>query len=327
MPKRTVVRHDHGTAVFSRAFPRSLVYARPKGIGAFADSIFRGGPVDLRNVYRPPSYAEIDRLVARAMRHIRALLKARGERRRLTAAERSTIRREVARSTHAWFAAPSFDAAHVLRMTEFAGVRARLLGNRFFLVQDGAILYSTPAYQAPFPECVPCKNDEEAERGARALGFGLDIMLEVFGLVFGVIGLTIPKPTGEGTAEVRKLLAALLSKDWFKRVWENLVNALRSGSAADAGKAAIEFMEALEQTGNLAEIYAHLLAGMHWYDYLITFLKIVAWIIAATATAGIAMAAKIIGLGLDVIGLGIKLHEASEWQEGRGEGATPAPAY
>jgi len=299
-------RHEHCSPVFSALYPREFVYRVDKGAKAVLDSLEKAKGAEPEPPYVPPTRREIERLAAAVVRKLPGYLKAAGARRRLTAAQRTEIHREISGFVYDWFRGPVIDVPLIQRMTEVAQLRTQLLGNRFFLTQAGRVLYATPTFADIVLGCELCPTEHEREEAAKAFGLALDVMLEVFGFVFGLVGLAVPHPNEEGVKGIANILRAIWNEPWFRRAWKDLIDAFMTGGPADKGRAVMRFMEALEGAGNLGEMLAHFMAGLGWWDIVITAGKIALWIAAAVASAGYALAAKILSAVLDLVGLAVK---------------------
>ena len=304
--------HEHGTPVFSPLYPREFVYKVDSGARAVLETLERAKRARPEPLYVPPSRAEIEKLATAVVRKLPGYMKAAGIRFDITAAEQAEIHREISGFVYDWFRAPVVDGPLIQRMTEVAQLRNQLLGNRFFLTQAGRVLYATPAFPQVVLGCELCRADHENEEAAKAFGFALDVMIEIFGFVFGIVGLSVPHPNEDGVKGMANILRAMWNQPWFKTAWKELIEAFTSGGGLDKGKAILKFMEALEGAGNLGELLTHFMAGLSKWDIAITLAKILLWIAAAVASAGYALAAKIASAVLDLVGLVAKFVHITE---------------
>jgi hypothetical protein len=180
---------------------------------------------------------------------------------------------------------------------EMGGFRGRPGGGPLILAEqhglilaDGQVVLGGGPTESPFPT---------VSKGA----FAADLILELFGLVLGLIGLQVPKSAQNGFV---KIIERMIENEAFRDAFAALLKGLRSGS----WKAILEFFEALEGMGNLSELFAHVFSNLSGWDFLVTFLKLVAWLAAVVAGPGtVAMVAKLAELVLDLVGLGLKMHE------------------
>jgi hypothetical protein len=238
---------------------------------------------------------DIERVSQRALRRLPSYLR-RAKRRQPTAAEMDDLRRTLPDFLDRAFRRPSLDADLILRSTEFAAIRATALGNNFFFTRQGHV------EGAVFDIDDGTTKEKEHKSALSGLALAIDLTLEVLGLILGIIGIAAPKFEPSLLEGAFKRMA---DESWFKAALRKLIEGLRQ---KDPG-AMLEFLDALEQSGNLGEILGHMFAHMSGWDYFITTLKIIAWIVAAVGSAGAAMAAKLVSIGLDIVGLILKLPE------------------
>lgn len=240
------------------------------------------------------SESEIDKAVALTMKRLPLYLR-KAKRRLPTKSEADDIRLFIAKFLKQQFSHPSLDSQLILRNTEFAGIRAHTLENNFFANINGRVDLALFDIGADTEE-----GHEKSDVAKVALV--IDFVIELFGLVLGIIGIQTPEID---PASLEKSFARLVKDPAFQKAFKELLEALKQKD----WKAILKFLEYLEESGNFTELLAHFFAELGWLDYALTIAKIIAWIIAAVASGGLALAAKIVSLGLDISGILNKIPE------------------
>ncbi|KAF6244926.1 hypothetical protein [Nitrosopumilus sp. b2] len=252
-------------------------------------------PLSPQNIYTGLNDKEVDKIINTALKRLPIHLK-KAKRRLPTKIEYEDLRRVGTEFIKTEFTTPSFNAQLIQHSTELSGLKFQRFNNDFFILYNGKV--DTVLYNV---------SDDEEKSIIAKLAFAVDLTIEVFGFILGIIGIVAPKVE---PSLIEDSLRPLMGQPWFKRAWRKLIDGLRQ---KDPG-AVLEFLDALEGAGNLGEILGHFLAGLAWYDYAITILKIIAWIVAAVASGGAALAAKMITLGLDLVGMYLKLKDVEHFQ-------------
>lgn len=281
-------------SIFGRVFDEKTLNDMAKHARPLLEYLAKNKPFTPKDLDKRISQSEIDRVVVSTMKRLPVYLR-KAKRRLPTKPEAEDIRLTITKFLEEQFNAPSFDSQRILGTTEFAGIRAHTLENNFFASINGRIDLALFDVNADTEE-----GHEKSD--AAKIALVIDFVLELIGLILGIIGIQTPKID---PASLEKSFARLVKDPAFQDAFKKLLEALKQKD----WKAILKFLEYLEGSGNLGELLAHIFAELHWYDYAITIAKIIAWIIAAAATGGTALAAKIVALGLDIAGILIKVPE------------------
>src|SRR6266446_8442824 len=281
-------------SIFGDVFDKNTLDDVIKHAGPLLRYLAENKPFTPKDLDRHISESEIGKVVAATMERLPFYLSAAG-RRLPTSSEADDLRLIIAGFVRQQFNIPSLDSELILRNTEFAGIRAHIREENFFVTINGRVDLGLFDIQAD------TKAGGEKSDAAK-VALVIDLVLEIIGLILGIIGIKTPKIDPKS---LEKSFARLVKEPAFQDAFKKLLEALKQKD----WKAILKFLEYLEGSGNLGEILAHIFAELHWYDYAITIAKIIAWIIAATATGGAALAAKIVALALDIAGLLFKLPE------------------
>jgi hypothetical protein len=259
----------------------------------------RGLRIQPSQALRPLTAQQIDHSVDRAMRQLPRILSAIGHKQRLTEAERETIRRGTADFLDGWYRSPKIDFDLIRANAEMLGFRGSpgtvpmVLGNRLQLIladTQGPLLLRDGTREV---------TNEEVPRGALIV----DLIFEVVGLILGLIGLSPPQGARKGLLE---WLASVSKNDTFKKALEKLLKDIAEGKWTGI----LNFLDALEQSGNLHELLLVFAAHLGWIDAVLTIIKIIAWIVAALVPGGqVAFIAKLVGLAADLLGISHKAYE------------------
>lgn len=254
-------------------------------------------PVAPLDSYRGLTDREIDQSVRKAMRMLPEYLKV-AKRGRLTQNETQEAA-EIARAYLKEFStAPRLDTQEILEATNFVGIKIENMPTNFFATVDGEVDMNI-AYTSD--------SRPPDEKAARQLYFAVDLTLEIFGMILGIIGLG-----GAVKDAAKKPLLTAFGKLLKKRDFRAAFKALLEGLKANNPKAIVEFLDALEAMGNLSELLAHIFAGLDKWDYIITFAKFLAWLAAAALSGFLAFIAKLFNVFLDIAGIIVKIDHLDE---------------
>jgi len=249
------------------------------------------------------SDSDIEAITSRVLKRVPFYLR-KARRPALTSTAADDLRRRLPSFLKQSFSAPNIDGEFLRRNAEFSGLKVRLIGKDCYVLANG--LPGIVLLDVKDGGKVKLGNTAEDKSTVAQIAFIVDILLEITGLILGIIGLAVPF-TGDAKA-VEEMVSELARKTEFKAALRKLLKALQAGDFVEV----LSFFEFLEQSGNLSEFLAHYFAGLGYWDYIWTIGKFVAWILAAFASGGAAIALHVAELGLDIIGIGKKLSDAGE---------------
>lgn len=243
--------------------------------------------VRVEDLYDPRVPLDRRAVVTQAIKFSQKLLRLRGGP-ALTPDQLARMEIEVQRFLDDALAGRNFDAALILQNNAAVSPVVGTLGGVFFATERGV-----PVMFA----------DITGGDIAKAAGMLFDIIIEVMGLLFSVIGVSLDLPAG-ARKKIGDLLTRLLGEERCQRVLTRLLKALK---AKDWKKAA-EIVEENDLMAIFQEIIGHALLQLPWYELALAFAKLAAWIIALASGAGaVAFAAKLAGLAMDVVEMGLKI--------------------
>ncbi len=245
-----------------------------------------------------PSEAELSRAVDYAIKRIPVYLRASG-RSALKADERDSLRRELTGFLKDWFSSPSFDVPLMRANAENGGFRGTAQNGPLILADNYRLILANERKTTLFGEGPEESSNSTAAKGA----FAVDILLEILGLVLGLIGIGVPKSAQNG---IVRIIDRMLENPRMKKAFSKLLRALSSHK----WKEILEFFEDLEEYGNIYELFSHFFANLSRWDFIITMGKILAWVAAVASGAGwAAIVYKLGEVALDLIGIANKIPE------------------
>jgi hypothetical protein len=187
-----------------------------------------------------------------------------------------------------------FDFAKALEATEFSRLRFSVLGSTFVGFADtraDLIVHNV--------------SSDDGMSAVAGVFFAIDLTLEIFGLILGIIGIDPPR------TDIKKYLDTfekMADQPWWREAWEKLIHGLKQKNPG----AIMEFLESLEGSGNIGEIFTHLLSGIPLWEYIFIVAKIIAWIVAATAGGPAVWLAKLASIVADLAGIYYKVKHFAE---------------
>ncbi|MEM9597115.1 MAG: hypothetical protein AAGD06_22775 [Acidobacteriota bacterium] len=150
-----------------------------------------------------------------------------------------------------------------------------------------------------------------ARGGARdevaVAAFYVDLLIEVVGLITSMIGLRLNIPRG-ARKRLKVTIRKFLRTPGGRRAFGRLLRAIKNRD----WELFFRIIHGTEFATLITEFFAHMFADMSWKDYFVTLLKFLAFIAICAASGGAALAAKLAAVGLDLLGLGLKVKHAYE---------------
>jgi hypothetical protein len=267
----------------------------------FVEMIDFSGKFEPAQPYRGLSQEHIEKVAALVRERLPLYAKA-ADRPAPTASQLDEVDRVIRVFLIDAFSRPVFDFAEMQSAAEFAGYKFGFASGDFFLTRHklpGLILADVKNGGT-----IEIANQEREGTTVQKVAFVIDVALEVFGAILGLIGVRAAlKPDAKA---IDDLMRAILSRAEGREAIKRLIDGLRNRDPV----AIFAFLEFLEQSGNLAEFIAHAFAGLDNIDYYLTAAKVIAWFAAIFLPGAIAI--KIAALVADLVGIGLKVAHADE---------------
>jgi hypothetical protein len=272
-------------------------------------------------LYQTPSDESLRMAAAAAVGRLPAWMEASG-REPLTSEELRAATLFARSYLRTLFTAPTFDGPLILRNANVLGWKETVLNNAdftFTVKGAPALLFFDTKDGLSVP--ISDNRDDHAKKSTIAkIAFVADIVIEVIGVLAGLIGVSIPVAAKEEEEAIKEIVKKLLLKDGFDKKFEAFMAALKrikelvfgSDEWKVAWKEIFSFFEFLEGGGDLGEIVSHLLAGLSAWDYALSGLKFLCWLAALFLSDGLALVAELVGLGLSIAGIIVKGKDAGE---------------
>lgn len=292
------------SVVFPDVIDVTLWDEMARNAAPFARKVRRLGLLDIEPRPAALSEPEIKRILAKVRKRLPAYLKAAG-RRALNREEVKNFEHEISAFLRQATSEPVVDGPALRRADALLGIRTGVVDGRYFLTLNSrpALLLNTTAGSTLQ---LSAGGTVHEASGVATAAFIVDLLIEVFSIVFGIVGITLPAQPDHKAIE--KLCHQLFRSEAAQDALLKLLKAIKDGDV----KGVFAFFEFLEGSGNLLEFFAHFFAGLGYWDYVITIGKILAWIAAGFASGGAAVAVKAVNLALDIIGLAVKCQHANE---------------
>lgn len=185
-----------------------------------------------------------------------------------------------------FFENPSINSSLILANNRNSGLTITQVGNNYYSVENSIPLLLASTVTGS---------------GAKA-AFSVDVIIEFISLLTSLAGLSIKMPKG-----ARKAIARTIAK--FARNPRNkkLLKELYFALYRQDWTKILHIIDKVEFSTFIGEIFHHTYAEMGIEDYIVTALKFAAFLALIVATGGWALGIRIAAVGLDVLGIGIKL--------------------
>lgn len=191
--------------------------------------------------------------------------------------------------------APRFDGELLLANNAELSPVLSLVNGNFFAVDRGVVA-------VPIIGAAADDRDE-----ITTAAFYVDFIIEVVSLLTSAIGLKLSIPQG-ARVRLKDAIRKFLRTPEGKRAFRRLMKAIKDRD----WELFFKIIDGTELGTLISEFFAHMFADMSWKDYFVTILQLLAFIAICAASGGAALAAKLAAVGLDLIGLGLKVKHAYE---------------
>lgn len=216
------------------------------------------------------------------------------DRREASKAELKDIQGELRSYISDSLTAPSFSGELYLANNETLSPTLSLFRGNLFVVEGGIVSAQI------------MKSDSDRKEVTTA-AFYVDLVIEVVSLITSAIGLRVKVPSG-ARSKLKDVIKKFLRTPKGKKAFEKLIKAIKNKN----WDLFFKIIHGTELSSLIGEFFAHMFADMGWKDYFITILQLLAFIAMMALSGGAALAAKLVAVALDLLGLGLKIKHAYE---------------
>jgi hypothetical protein len=213
----------------------------------------------------------------------------------LSEEERRTLKEEAMKAVDDALKGKGLDFDGIRKDFLTASYDCQIKGNDFFVTREGETL-------------LHLTNLNTVEGIAAATWIQIaSIIVEAVCLVMSIVG-AVPKPGSKQIGRAAEAIAEKVARSSvLQRAVARVAEAFRSGSRWSQAQSIFLLIKDVNAVGLVKTIVKILLKDMKWYEYALMVIKMVAYIVAAVMTDGVALIAKLIIILGDAVAFAIKL--------------------